>query len=122
VPGAKPQEFKVGATYDFQERAEGTTPQARVELEEKLGAVLTAGFETIAQDWGIRPTVPDRRPILGSHPEAKNIVVFNGMGTKGISLAPYFSEILIRSLENGEGLNNDVDVNRYKSVYWKARK
>jgi glycine/D-amino acid oxidase-like deaminating enzyme len=122
VPGAQAQEFKVGATYDFQARAEGITPEARVELEEKLSAVLTAGFETIAQDWGVRPTVPDRRPILGSHPEAKNIVVFNGMGTKGISLAPYFSEILIRSLENGEGLNNDVDVNRYKSVYWKARK
>jgi glycine oxidase len=122
VPSAKKKEFKVGATYDFQQTEGGITAQARVELEEKLGAVLAAGFETLGQDWGVRPTVPDRRPIMGLHPEEKNIAVFNGMGTKGISLAPYFSEILLQSLENGGELNNDVDVSRYKSVYWKARK
>lgn len=122
VPAAGSHLFKVGATYDFHQVEGGVTPHARAALEEKLGALLDVDFETVAQDWGIRPTVPDRRPILGHHPEQKNIVVFNGMGTKGISLAPYFSEILTRSLENGEGLNNDVDVNRYKSVYWKARK
>jgi glycine oxidase len=122
VPSANGQEFKVGATYDFQQTEGGITAAARAELEEKLGAVLAAGFETLGQDWGVRPTVPDRRPIMGLHPEEKNIAVFNGMGTKGISLAPYFSEILLRSLENGEGLRNDVDVSRYKSVYWKARK
>ena len=117
VPARGKNEFRVGATYDYQDTSHQTTAAGKVELENRCGEIVQAPFTTISQDWGLRPTVPDRRPLLGRHPTHGNVAVFNGLGTKGVSLAPYFSGILIRSLENHEGLNNDVNVNRYKSVY-----
>jgi glycine/D-amino acid oxidase-like deaminating enzyme len=122
VPVGKTNEFRVGATYDFHASSESITPEARHELEEKFREIIMVPFEVTDQQWGFRPTVPDRRPIMGRHPEYKNIVVFNGLGTKGVSLAPYFSENLIRSLENDDQINKDADVNRYKSLYWKVPK
>lgn len=117
VPWGNTNEFRVGATYEHHDLGEQVTSKARTELESRCREIIAAPFSTIGQDWGLRPTVPDRRPLLGIHPDHRNVVVFNGLGTKGVSLAPYFSGILIRSLENQEGLNNDVNVNRYKSVY-----
>lgn len=113
--------FKVGATYDFHDKLEEITARGRGELTEKYQDIVTDPFTVIGQEWGMRPTVPDRRPIAGRHPEYARVAVLNGLGTKGVSLAPYFAWNLIQSLENGDAINNGVDVNRYKSVYWKVR-
>jgi glycine/D-amino acid oxidase-like deaminating enzyme len=114
VRGSSPGQFKVGATYNFNDNSPGTTDQGRVELEEKLKELILFPYEVISQDWGVRPTTPDRRPILGTHPESDRLVIFNGLGTKGVSLAPYFSEVLICWLENKGTLNEEVSVTRYK--------
>jgi glycine/D-amino acid oxidase-like deaminating enzyme len=114
VQASLPGEFKVGATYSFNDNSPGTTDKGRVELEEKLKELIRFPYEIIGQDWGVRPTTPDRRPILGAHPENDCLIIFNGLGTKGVSLAPYFSEVLIRWLENKGTLNEEVSVTRYK--------
>ncbi|MFZ6009195.1 MAG: NAD(P)/FAD-dependent oxidoreductase, partial [Bacteroidota bacterium] len=88
VPGGGPGLWKVGATYGFQDHTEGVTPVARTELVEGLSELVDFAIEIVAQDWGIRPTTPDRRPMLGAHPKSKRLMVFNGLGTKGVSLAP----------------------------------
>jgi len=62
----------------------------------------------------MRPTTPDRKPILGVHPQHAQAVVFNGLGTKGVSLAPYFSGVLAEALENDAPINKEVDIDRYK--------
>jgi glycine/D-amino acid oxidase-like deaminating enzyme len=41
-------------------------------------------------------------------------VIFNGLGTKGVSLAPYFSKVLATWLEKGIPVNKEVDIHRYK--------
>ena len=84
----------------------------------RLQGVVHFPYEVIGQEWGLRPTTPDRRPILGQHPENPGVWTLNGLGTKGVSLAPYFADVLIRSMENGEALNKEVDIERYKSLYW----
>lgn len=115
VPGI----WKVGATYNAHDQKPGVTEDGRKELKEKLEQLIKFPYTIIGQQWGLRPTTPDRKPILGTHPEFEQLLIFNGLGTKGISLAPYFSEILVRLMENGHRLNNDVAVNRYKSLYSK---
>ena len=87
----------------------------------KISGNCRGAFQGSRAGMGMRPTVPDRRPIIGKHPEYSRVAVFNGLGTKGVSLAPYFASILIQLLENGAPVNNEADVNRYKSVYWKVR-
>ena len=110
--------WRVGATYSYNDQTPGTTTRASAELVERLEGLITEPFEIEGQQWGLRPTTPDRRPMLGRHPEFKSLWIFNGLGTKGVSLAPYFAEVLIRSIENGEPLNKEVDIERFKSLYW----
>lgn len=117
VPGDEPGEWRIGATYDFNSSAPGTTMQAKETLEQKMKELVNFPFEFVSQDWGLRPTTPDRRPILGEHPNLPGMIIFNGLGTKGVSLSPYFSEVLIRWIENKIPLNKEVDMERYKSVY-----
>ena len=116
IPGI----WKVGATYVKSDHTPGVTMEGKQELTEKLNALVTFQYKIIGQDWGFRPTTPDRKPILGSHPEHEQLVVFNGLGTKGVSLAPYFSGILCEWMETGSPLHDSVSVNRYKSLYSKS--
>jgi glycine/D-amino acid oxidase-like deaminating enzyme len=115
-------EFRVGATYNQKDSSRNTTPEARLALAQKLHELVNFSFEITGQEWGMRPTTPDRRPLIGAHPAYPSVVVFNGLGTKGVSLSPYFSENLFRWLEGDADLNKDVDVNRYKSLYSKFTK
>jgi glycine/D-amino acid oxidase-like deaminating enzyme len=115
-----PQTGQVGSTYDPADRLKSVTTRARESLSTELAALLVPGFSIKNQRWGFRPTVPDRRPILGRHAAHPNLVVFGGLGTKGISLAPYFAGQLISYLEKGEPVNKSVAIERYKSVYWKS--
>ncbi len=122
VPSGTRGEWRVGATYNFHDDSPGVTGQSRVELVEKMKQLVNFPFNIVEQEWGMRPTTPDRRPLLGRHPELKAVFSFNGLGTKGVSLAPYFSEVLIDSIENEQPLNKVVDIERYKSLYWSSPK
>jgi glycine/D-amino acid oxidase-like deaminating enzyme len=115
-----PDIWKVGATYAKDDLRPEITEAGKTELVEKLNELIAFPYRITGQEWGFRPTTPDRRPLLGLHPKYTQLAVFNGLGTKGVSLAPYFSEIFTDWLENGSPLNNAADLNRYKSLYWKS--
>jgi len=109
-----PEIWKVGATYQFNDTTRSVTEAGLKELVTKLNELVCFPYDIEAQSWGMRPTTPDRRPILGPHPDHQSVVIFNGLGTKGVSLAPYFSKVLATWLENGTPLNKEVDIHRYK--------
>ncbi len=122
---AVPQEdrtYKIGATYEAKDLSPIVTEKGRAELEEKFGEIFLLPYTVVGQAWGYRPTSPDRRPIIGEHPEQKNVFVFNGLGTKGVSLAPFAGHLLTEFLRSGIRSTTyaTVDVNRYNSLYWKA--
>ena len=118
VPGSREGEFKVGATYDF-DLTPAITDAGKADLEAKLNELIRMPYSITHQNWGIRPTTPDRRILMGPHPAHPNIVIFNGLGTKGVSLAPYFSGQLAAWL-TGEGeITQDVNIRRFKSLYSK---
>ncbi len=110
-------QWRVGATYNFNDNEPIVTETSRIELEGKVNALCQFPYTVIDQQWGMRPTTPDRRPILGEHAKLNSTFIFNGLGTKGVSLAPYFSMILIRLTENQVPINKEVSIERYKSVY-----
>ena len=116
VPSDVVGNLRVGATYHFQNQSRTITPEALEELSTKLNELISFPYRIVRQDWGMRPTTPDRKPVLGAHPHHSSIMIFNGLGTKGVSLAPYFSEVLIRWIEKEVALNKEVDINRYKSL------
>ena len=109
--------YKVGATYDLKNNLEGITQSGRIELEAKLSDLLAIPYEVTHQDWGIRPSTRDRRLIFGEHPKERNILLFNGLGTKGVSLAPYFSDQLADYIIGAGDLNREANITRVKSLY-----
>ena len=113
VPSLATELYKVGATYSTKDKSEGVTIEGRTELLEKLNALFKIPFTEQKQDWGFRPTTPDRRPILGSHLAHPTLVIFNGLGTKGVSLAPFFSGQLADWLEGVAEIDKLVAIARY---------
>lgn len=120
VPAAGSNDWRVGATYDHENQEPQITEKARADLREKTEELITFPFNIVQQEYGFRPTTPDRRPILGQHPAFERVFTFNGLGTKGVSLAPYFSDVLARFIENGEPINKEVEIERYKLLYWSS--
>ena len=65
---------------------------------------------------GVRPTVKDRKPILGTHPNHKNLHVLNGMGTRGVLLAPNMAWDLFQHIQAGTPLDAEVNISRFKKL------
>ena len=58
--------------------------------------------------------------MLGEHPKQKNLIIFNGLGTKGVSLAPYFSSQLANWLEGNGEIMPEVNIKRFNALYSKS--
>ncbi len=108
---------KVGATYDHENLGEEITSKAKNELIRRLEQLALFDYEVVDQKAGVRPATKDRKPFVGVHPEFKNIVVFNGMGAKGVSLVPFYAKQLLNHLENGDELDNEVNIERFFSLF-----
>lgn len=108
-------QFIAGATYEWNNATLHTDEKAQVELKEKLKFVTTEEYTCIQQEAGIRPTMLDRRPVIGNHSTYKNICIFNGLGTKGYLIAPGLSEELTDSILNGNNIPMEYNVARIYS-------
>jgi len=105
--------YNVGATYDNDDKSNVPTDKAKEELITKVKTFIKCDFEVVDHLAGIRPTVKDRRPLVGRHAEKSNLYVLNGLGTRGVMIAPYVANKLYDFIENGEALDTKIDVNRY---------
>lgn len=110
--------FAVGATYTHGADA-SPTAAGRAWLESRLSALLRVPFRVVHHRAGIRPTSPDRRPLAGAHPAHPPVYLFTGLGTKGISLAPYFSKQLTAHLCGTGELSAAVNISRFYPLYSK---
>jgi len=107
--------YKVGATYNWEDKTNTPTPTAKEELIAALKELIQCDFEVVYHLAGIRPTVKDRRPMIGTHPIHKNIHLLNGLGTRGVMLAPAMAKMLYDHIENKSELNPYVDIKRFKN-------
>jgi flavin-dependent dehydrogenase len=54
--------YSIGATYNWKDKTNAISEEAKDELVNKLKQVIQCDFEVVNQVAGIRPTVKDRRP------------------------------------------------------------
>ncbi len=104
--------FRVGSTYEWEFLNALPSIERAQELEEKLKNLIRVPFKIIGHEAGIRPTVKDRRPFLGTHPVIKSLAIFNGLGTKGVLLAPLLSKEMASHLIHGNELSDDINIAR----------
>jgi glycine oxidase len=93
---------RVGSTYDKDHVFEGPDPLAAQKLMDSLRSFFLPPFTLIQHEWGVRPTVSGRKPLMGEHPDYPGCYVLNGMGSKGVTLAPYFAHLLFQIMTSSE--------------------
>jgi len=107
--------YAVGATYNWTDKTSNPTEQGKEELINKVKSIIDCDFEVVSQVAGLRPTMIDRRPLVGVHPKHKNLYVLNGLGTRGIMAAPFVAEQLYNFIENNALLDKEIDISRFYS-------
>jgi glycine/D-amino acid oxidase-like deaminating enzyme len=81
-----------------------------------LQLTIKAPFTIVDHLAALRPATLERRPFIGLHPVHTAVGIFNGMGTKGCSLAPWFARQMVDLLLNNVPVQPDADVRRFKRV------
>ena len=90
-------EWRLGASYEWNREDLIPTPEIRDHLLSALHTQLDPcpHFEITRHDVGIRPVARDRRPLVGAIPGKNDWYVFNGLGTRGVMIAPFWAEQLM---------------------------
>jgi len=105
--------FKVGATYNWDDKTDLPTETGKQELVEELKTLIDCEFEIVDHFAGVRPTVKDRRPLIGTHHIYPNLHLLNGLGTRGVMLGPFLADKLFESIENKSALDAQIDIKRF---------
>lgn len=105
--------FRLGATFTWDNLEPTTTESAREELLGNLATLTNTTVRVKHQDAGIRPTSADRRPFIGPHPENNDLFIFNGLGTKGYMIAPYFANQLVEHILTNTDIHPEADIQRF---------
>lgn len=106
--------YKVGATYNRDDLTDQVTEDGIHWLTSRLEKVISVPYQICSLTAGIRPATRDRRPVIGTHPEFPQLVILNGLGSKGVLQAPYWSQFLVKAMVNAESnIPREVDVKRF---------
>ncbi|MEW7277856.1 FAD-binding oxidoreductase [Aquimarina sp. 2201CG1-2-11] len=108
--------YKVGATYNHEDKSSEITDKAKEELQKKLDQFIKVPYQIVGQVTGIRPTVRDRRPLVGTHHAYNQIHVLNGLGTRGILIGPTIAKKLYDHIENHVPLDEEINIDRFKNL------
>lgn len=113
--------FKVGSSFIWCNPEDSDEPSEKglAEIYEKLEGLINLPYKVISIKAAIRPTVRDRKPMMGLHPDNQLVGIFNGLGSKGVSIAPYFADHYIDFLEGKNALMQEVDIHRFLKFYHK---
>jgi len=113
--------FRVGATYAWTFDDLKVTTKAKEELTSKLEEIIKVEYDVVEHKAGIRPATKFRKPLIGQHPTHKNLGIFNGFGSKGVTLIPYFALQYVQFLKNNIELSSEVNIEQYLSLYLKSK-
>ncbi len=106
--------YKTGSSYAWEWDDLQPTKKAKEEILEKLNKIADFKYTIDDHQVGIRPTAHDRRPVIGFSEENPSIGIFNGLGSKGILLAPWSANQLTNKIENPEfEIHSEINVKRY---------
>lgn len=105
--------FWAGSSFVWDYEDDHPTAKQREVLEKSLAQLLKAPYEIVDQLSAVRPSGNDRRPIAGFHPALPSVGLFNGLGTKGCSLAPFMAAHFRDVLVADTLLMPEIDLKRY---------
>ncbi len=105
--------YKVGATYNWSDKTDMPSEEGKAELIEKIKEIINCDFEIVEHLAGVRPTVKDRRPLVGTYSNHNSIHILNGLGTRGVMLGPAMAKALFENIEYQKPLDRAIDIKRF---------
>ena len=105
--------YKVGATFNWKDKTKTPTIEGKEELVAKLSSFINCKYKIIDHTAGIRPTISDRRPLVGVHKKYKQLSILNGLGTRGVMIAPLMAKKLFQQIENEIPLDKEISIDRF---------
>lgn len=111
------EQWRVGATYTHEFTDLRPTQASYASLDADLRELISGDFQILLQETGVRPASADRRPLLGKHPNWDRLFVLSGLGSKGVSLAPWCVRQLADHILDGAALPEVVDIARFRKRF-----
>jgi glycine/D-amino acid oxidase-like deaminating enzyme len=106
----------VGSNYIWDFTDTEPTTEFREKTEQLMKNWLKLPYRVLDHVAGVRPATLERRPFVGLHPQQPIIGILNGMGSKGCSLAPFFTKQLADHLVQGKSLLPEADIMRFAKI------
>lgn len=108
----KNDRFTVGSTYDHKVLSYIPQDSGIKSLEERFKKLYSGEYQILDKRAGVRPATHDRKPYIGLHHKYKTLGIFNGFGTKGVSLTPHFAKHFVDVLQGKSEIDKEVNVQR----------
>lgn len=105
--------FWAGANYDWDFENENPSADGLAFVKTHLDRMLDTPYRIVDHASAVRPTIKDRRPVIGRSPIDDKNIIFNGLGTKGALLAPFWARHLIDHITTNSPIDNAVNVQRF---------
>jgi glycine oxidase len=107
--------FRLGATFDNDDASPEPTEAGARELLDAARSFIAPQHSLIVKQHyaGLRPSTKDVRPFIGDHPTEAGLHIFNGLGSKGASLAPELIRQFLAHLLEGDALDLEIDIARF---------
>ena len=108
--------YVAGSTFSHNINDLKCTAESKNEIIEKIKKIKDFNFVINSQSIAVRPSVYDRRPIIGTHFKYKNIFLMNGLGSRGVLMASYLANILFSNIFRKEKINSEINVDRFITI------
>ena len=114
-------EFRIGSTWDRENLNDIPTDNAKKELLSAIPSIVVQNedFEIVRHSAGVRPCTATTRPHLGVHPKFKQLFSFNGFGSKGYALSPYFAREFADYLDGLKPIDLEADLKRHIKKFYR---
>jgi glycine/D-amino acid oxidase-like deaminating enzyme len=105
-------QFWVGSSFSRNYSNANPSTTFKQETTKWLQQFYKHHFTLTAHIAGIRPTTPDRKPVVGFLQNNPRIGFLNGLGTKGVTYAPFFANELVQNYLHKKNINKAAHINR----------
>lgn len=116
APLPEENRYWVGSNYQWEFQNDQPSQQFYQHATSVLNNWLKKPYKVLSHKAAVRPATLERRPFVGFHPIYPSVGILNGMGTKGTSLAPFFSHQLTQHLVYNFPVAPEADVHRFYKI------
>lgn len=105
--------YYYGGTYDRHSESLEVDPSAIAQLQGGLTEFYKGSMDSLEPHFGFRPTVKDRRPIVGRHKDYENLFVLNGLGARGVLNGNFYAKQLFEHIDKEIPISPEVKLERF---------